>query len=165
MLTQKYYCNAKKITFHVVLIFSGSVGAKCTYIASNFKQTGSSGQPFPITLSHHMYVYHCYLVFNCLVSNHVVEATVAFPIYNRVRLVGKIDRFLQSWCTGKLHTVPPKPTLSVWAKQLTRQSYFMAKIHDVEEGNVGFFSLTVNRHNTTLLISKEPKMNPCMLFA
>ncbi len=35
----------------MVLLFSGNVGAKCTYITSNFMQTGSSDQPFLITFS------------------------------------------------------------------------------------------------------------------
>ncbi len=35
----------------MVLLFSGNVGAKCTYITSNFKQNGSSDQPFLITFS------------------------------------------------------------------------------------------------------------------
>ncbi len=30
----RYYWNAKKIAFHVVLLFSGNVGAKCIYITS-----------------------------------------------------------------------------------------------------------------------------------
>ncbi len=35
----------------MVPLFSGNVGAKCTYTTSNFKQTGSSDQPFPTTFS------------------------------------------------------------------------------------------------------------------
>ncbi len=39
------------MAFHVVLLFSGTGGAKCTYITSSSKQTGSSDQPIPITFS------------------------------------------------------------------------------------------------------------------
>ncbi len=35
----------------MVLFFVGNVGAKCTYITSNYRQNGSSDQPFPITFS------------------------------------------------------------------------------------------------------------------
>ncbi len=51
ILTKKHIWDAKKWPFKWCYFFVGNVGLKCTYITSNFRQNGSSDQPFSITFS------------------------------------------------------------------------------------------------------------------